>query len=119
MLCSIGFSSRIEALGGQCHLLAVLAQGACAGNNTELWPYLAQGVVGYAICENDLSMAALTRAVELSSNSVNAHGLLGNAHAFGRRFEAASSSIQHAMRLSPRDTFLSDFVPLWIKIRDP
>ena len=37
------------------------------------------------------------------------YGLLGVAHAFGGRFEAALSSIEYARRLSPRDTFLSDF----------
>jgi len=40
---------------------------------------------------------------------VNAHGLLGIAHAFGGRSAEAITSIDHAVRLSPRDTFLSDF----------
>ena len=82
---------------------------AMAVDNDELWPYLAQGMVGYATRDDELSMAALTRAVELSPNSVNAHGLLGNAHSFGGRAAEALVCIRHAMRLSPRDTFLSDF----------
>jgi adenylate cyclase len=82
---------------------------ALAVDNDELWPYLAQGMVGYATRDNELSMVALTRAVELSPNSVNAHGLLGNAHAFGGRSAEALACIKRAMRLSPRDTYLSDF----------
>jgi TolB-like protein len=58
---------------------------AMAVNNEELWPHLAQGMVGFATRDNALSMSALTRAVELSPNSVNAHGLLANAHSFGGR----------------------------------
>lgn len=82
---------------------------ALAVNNDELWPHLAQGMIGYAIRDNALSMAALTRAVELSPNSVNAHGLLGNAHSFGGRSKEALACIRRATRLSPRDTYLSDF----------
>ena len=82
---------------------------ALAVDNDELWPHLAQGMVGYATRDNELSMVALTRAVELSPNSVNAHGLLGNAHSFGGRSAEALTSIHRAMRLSPRDTYLSDF----------
>jgi adenylate cyclase len=89
-------------------VVPMIAQ-AMAVDNDELWPHLAQGMVGYAIRDNALSMAALTRAVELSPNSVNAHGLLGNAHSFGGRSKEALSCIQHARRLSPRDTYLSDF----------
>src|SRR6185503_13778876 len=63
----------------------------------------------YAIRDNELAMAALTRAVALNPNSVNAHGLLGIAHAFGGRPDAALACIDRAIRLSPRDTFLSDF----------
>src|SRR6185369_13712035 len=82
---------------------------ALAADNEELWPYLAQGMVGYAIRDNGLAMAALTRAVALNPNSVNAHGLVGIAHAFGGRPSEAIASIDRAVRLSPRDTFLSDF----------
>jgi len=82
---------------------------AIAADNNELWPYLAQGMVGYAIRDNELAMAALTRAVALNPNSVNAHGLLGIAHAFGGRPAEALACIDRAIRLSPRDTFLSDF----------
>lgn len=82
---------------------------ALAVNNSELWPYLAQGMVGYATRNNELSVSALTRAVALSPSSVNAHGHLGIAHAFGGRSTEAVACIDYAVRLSPRDTFLSDF----------
>lgn len=82
---------------------------AMAEDNGELWPYLAQAMVGFAIRDNALSMAALTRATALSPSSVNAHGLLSIAHAFGGRGAEAMAAIAHAMRLSPRDTYLSDF----------
>jgi TolB-like protein len=85
---------------------------AMAADNAELWPYLAQGMAGFAMRDNELSVSALTRAVALSPNSVNAHGLLGNAHSFGGRSNEALAHIDHAVRLSPRDTFLSDF-PLY------
>lgn len=98
-----------EDMGEALQHAASLIAHALAVDNEELWPYLAQGMVGYATRDNELSMAALTRAVELSPNSVNAHGLLGNAHAFGGRSVEALACIQQAMRLSPRDTYLSDF----------
>jgi adenylate cyclase len=82
---------------------------AMAVDNDELWPHLAQGMVGYATRDNEAAMAALTRAVALSPNSVNARGHLGIAHAFGGRSTEAVASIDYAVRLSPRDTFLSDF----------
>ena len=69
----------------------------------------AEGMVGYAMRDNELAMTALMRAVALSPNSVNAHGLLANAHSFGGRSNEALAYIDHAVRLSPRDTFLSDF----------
>jgi adenylate cyclase len=82
---------------------------ALAVDNRELWPSLAQAMVGFATRDNVLSVTVLERAIALSPSSVNAHGLLGVAHAFGGRFEPAVQSIGRAMRLSPRDTYLSDF----------
>jgi tetratricopeptide (TPR) repeat protein len=100
-----GWEDMGQALG-QAHSLI---PRALAADNEEIWPYLAQGMVGYAIRDNGLAMAALTRAVALNPNSVNAHGLVGIAHAFGGRPSEAIASIDRAVRLSPRDTFLSDF----------
>lgn len=82
---------------------------AIATDNEEPWPYLAQGMVGFATRDNGLAVTALTRAVALSPNFVNGHGLLGIAHAFGGRPSEAIACIDRAVRLSPRDTFLSDF----------
>ena len=82
---------------------------AIAADNDEPWPYLAQGMVAFATRDHRLAMTALTRAVALNPNLVNAHGLLGIAHAFGGRSAEAITSIDYAVRLSPRDTFLSDF----------
>jgi adenylate cyclase len=65
--------------------------------------------VGFATRDNRVAVTALTRAVALNPNFVNAHGLLGIAHAFGGRSADAVTSIDYAVRLSPRDTFLSDF----------
>ena len=82
---------------------------AMSVDKVELWPYLAQGMVAFATRDNELAMATLSHAVELSPNSVNAYGLLGIAHAFGGRSAEALKCIDHARRLSPRDTYLSDF----------
>jgi tetratricopeptide (TPR) repeat protein len=82
---------------------------AMAVDNDELWPHLAEGMVAFATRDNALAMMTLTRAVALNPNSVNAHGLLGIAHAFGGRSAEALKCIDYAMRLSPRDTYLSDF----------
>jgi len=82
---------------------------AIAADRDELWPYLAQGMVAFALRDIDRATSALERAVALSPGSVNAHGLLGIAHAFGGRADAAFASIGRAMRLSPLDTYLSDF----------
>ena len=88
--------------------IPLIAQ-AMALDNEELWPHLAQGMVAFATRDNALAVATLTRALAISPNSVNAHGLLGIAHAFGGRSAEAVACIDHAVRLSPRDTFLSDF----------
>ena len=89
---------------------AILLIGqAMALDNEELWPHLAQGMVAFATRDNTLAVATLTRALAISPNSVNAHGLLGIAHAFGGRSAEAVACIDQAVRLSPRDTFLSDF----------
>jgi tetratricopeptide (TPR) repeat protein len=82
---------------------------AMAIDNEEIWPYLAQGMVAFATRDNALAISTLSHAVSLSPSSVNAHGLLGIAHAFGGRPDEAVASIDTATRLSPRDTFLSDF----------
>jgi adenylate cyclase len=98
-----------EDMGQALAQAELLIAGAIAADNDEPWPYLAQGMVGFATRDNRLAMTALTRAVALNPNSVNAHGLLGIAHAFGGRSSEAITCIDYAMRLSPRDTFLSDF----------
>jgi TolB-like protein len=103
-----GWEEMGQALGEAQALIA----RALAVDKDELWPHLAQGMVAFARRDGDLAMTTLTRAVALSPSSVNAHGLLGIAHAFGGRSEEAMASIDHAARLSPRDTFLSDF-PLY------
>ncbi len=82
---------------------------AMAVDNDELWPHLARGMVAFATRDNALAMMTLTRAVALNPNCVNAHGLLGIAHAFGGRSAEALKCIDYAVRLSPRDTYLSDF----------
>lgn len=86
-----------------------LVARALAIDNDELWSYLAQGMVAFATRDNVRAVAALERAVAISPSSVNAHGLLGIAHAFGGRARAAFDEIAQAKRLSPRDTYLSDF----------
>ncbi len=98
-----------EDMGAALAAAKPLIARALAADRDELWPYLAQGMVGYATRDNDLAVAALTRAAALNPNSVNALGLLGIAHAFGGRAEEAIVCIDRALRLSPRDTFLSDF----------
>ncbi len=103
-----GWEEMGRALGAGKTLIA----RALAADNEELWPYLAQGMVAFATRDNDLAVTTLRRAVALSPNSVNAHGLLGVAHAFGGRSHEALACIDYAQRLSPRDTFLSDF-PLY------
>jgi len=98
-----------EDMGSALGQVKPLIARAMAADNEELWPYLAQGMAAYAMRDNALAMSALTRAVALNPNSVNAHGLLGIAHAFGGRPNDALACIDRAVRLSPRDAFLSDF----------
>jgi TolB-like protein len=104
-----------RAFQGWDEMGAALAQAkpliarAIAADHDEPWPHLALGMVGYALRDNALATGALQRAVELNPNLVNAHGMLGIAHAFGGRADDALACIDRAMRLSPRDTFLSDF----------
>src|SRR5262249_2560425 len=100
-----GWEDMGEALGKAMPLIA----GAIAADTNEPWPYLAQGMAGFAMRDNHMAMHALTQAAALSPNMVNAHGLLGIAHAFGGRPQEAIACIDRAVRLSPRDTFLSDF----------
>lgn len=88
-----------------------IARGRAADPD-EPWPWLALGMVGFATRDNEGATSALERAVALNPNSVNAHGLLGVAHAFGGRTEAALAAIDRAARSSPRAAFLSD-IPLY------
>lgn len=98
-----------EPMAGTLQRVGPLIARAMAIDNHELWPYLAQAMVGFATRDNLLAMSVLAQAQGLSPGSVNVHGLLCVAHAFGGRFDAALASVEQAMRLSPRDTYLSDF----------
>jgi TolB-like protein/class 3 adenylate cyclase len=98
-----------EEMGAALGQAKTLIARAVTADADEPWPYLAQGMVGYATRDNGLAVTALQRAVTLNPNFVNAHGLLGIAHAFGGRADEAIACIDKAVRLSPRDTFLSDF----------
>jgi adenylate cyclase len=82
---------------------------AIAADSEEPWPYLAQGMAAFAIRDNALAMAALTRAVALNPNFVTAHCLLGMAHAFGGRSTEALACIDYGTRLSPRETGPTDY----------
>ena len=47
--------------------------------------------------------------MELSPNFAYAHALLGAGYAYNSQAEAALQSIERALRLSPKDTFLDKF----------
>ena len=65
----------------------------------EPWSLLAQAMVGFALRDNQLSVAAAERATHSSPNMAYAHGLLGVAHAFGGRPEQAIACVDHSVRL--------------------
>ncbi len=75
----------------------------------EPWAAVGRGFVAVGRQRDAESVEAFGRAVELSPNFAYAHGLLGAAHALGGRPEQAIPSIDRAVRLSPRDTFLDEF----------
>ena len=82
---------------------------AIAADEKEPWGWLGRGCVGFVTRDSALSTSAMTRAVELNPNFAMAHGLLGLAQAFGGRSAEAVSSIDHAVRLSPREVFHGAF----------
>ncbi len=98
-----------DDMGTALHKAKILIGRALAADVDEPWPYLAQGMVGYATRDNELAMTALTRAVGTQPEPRECHGLLGSAHAFGGRSREAIACINQAMLLSPKDAFLSDF----------
>jgi TolB-like protein len=97
-----------EEMGHALAAAGPLIGRAITADSDEPWPYLAQGMVAFATRDNALAMSALGRAVALNPNLAYAHGLLGNAHAFGGRAKEALACIDHAVRLSPREVLLSD-----------
>jgi TolB-like protein len=78
-------------------------------DSDEPWVSLAQGFIAIAGLRDADAVAAFGRAVDVSPNFAYAHGLLGAAHAFGGRAAEAIESIDHAVRLSPRDIFWDEF----------
>jgi adenylate cyclase len=87
----------------------MLSARATAADEQEPWAWLGQGSVGLAARDTALAIGAMTRAVELNPNFAMAHGLLGNAFAFGGRYDEAVASIDQAVRLSPREMFHGAF----------
>jgi TolB-like protein len=75
----------------------------------EPWAAVGRGFVAVGRHRDAEAVEAFGRAVDLSPNFAYAHGLLGAAHALGGRPEQAISSIDRAVRLSPRDIFFDEF----------
>jgi adenylate cyclase len=75
----------------------------------EPWAAVGRGFVAVGRHRDAEAVEAFGRAVDLSPSFAYAHGLLGAAHALGGRPEQAISSIDRAVRLSPRDIFFDEF----------
>lgn len=73
------------------------------------WAHLAHGFIAVANRQNSEAIAAFSRAIDANPNFAYAHGLLGAAHAFGGRPDQAIESIDHGVRLSPRDIFGDEY----------
>ncbi len=85
------------------------ARLAVISDPDEPWAAVCRGFVAVARHRDAESVEAFGQAVDLSPNFAYAHGLLGAAHALGGRPDRAIPSIDRAVRLSPRDTFLDEF----------
>jgi adenylate cyclase len=96
-----GWQPMASSLDEAGHLIAT----GLSHDNEALWPLLAQAMVGFGVRDNPLSVASLERALGTCPNSLNAHGLLAVAHAFGSRPALALASLGRATRLSPRDKY--------------
>jgi TolB-like protein len=75
----------------------------------EPWGALAHGMVAMGRMRESETVAAVSRAIDLSPNFAYAHALLGVTHAFAGRSDEAIECIDRAVRLSPRDVFDADF----------
>lgn len=82
---------------------------AQAIDRDEVWSLLALAMIGFAIRDNTLSLQSAERALQFNPNMAYAHGMLAITHAFGGRPADALASVDHAVRLSPREMFAADY----------
>jgi adenylate cyclase len=85
------------------------ANKAIACDSQEPWAFLGRSMAAIATRKTEESINSFLRAITLSPNFAFGHALLGAGRALSGKPEEALISIDRAMRLSPRDTFIDDF----------
>jgi tetratricopeptide (TPR) repeat protein len=105
----LGGSQQRELLGQS----AKYARTAAQLDEREPWVYLVTGLIHTRRREPDQAVAALRKALDLNPNFVMAHAYLGYALGVSGQAEAGAASLDRAVRLSPRDPFLtSDYMTI-------
>jgi TolB-like protein/class 3 adenylate cyclase/Tfp pilus assembly protein PilF len=87
------------------------ASTAALLDDREPWVHLVLGLVHARRRQPEQAIAALTRTLDLNPNFALAHAYLGYALGLSGRADAGRTALQQAVRLSPRDPFLSTEYP--------
>jgi tetratricopeptide (TPR) repeat protein len=74
------------------------------------WAHTEMGVLQMYTNEGAQGLAECERALALDPNFAHAHAMIGLAKIVGGRFEETETHIQAAIRLSPRDSYLSSWL---------
>jgi TolB-like protein/Flp pilus assembly protein TadD len=87
----------------------IAADRAILADTNDPWASIGKGYVSTASRDSGAAIMNYGRAVDLSPNFAYAHALLGVANAYAGNGALATSHIDTAFRLSPRDTFIDKF----------
>ena len=98
-----------EDRGSAIERATALATRAIACDSQDPWAYVGRAMVANARRDNPEAVNASRHATDLSPNFAYAHAMTGVSLALGGRPEEGIESINQAVRLSPRDTFIDDF----------
>jgi adenylate cyclase len=98
-----------EDMGAAIERATAAATRAIACDAQEPWAHMARGMVATATRNNSQALDAYQQAAELSPNFAFAHACIGATLAYGGRPQESIDSTNRAVRLSPRDSFNSDF----------
>jgi adenylate cyclase len=85
------------------------ANRAIACDAQEPWAFLGRSMAAIATRSSPEAIDSFLRAITLSPNFAFGHALLGAGRALSGMPDEAIISIDRAMRLSPRDTFIDEF----------